>query len=123
MMIKKLLLTICLILLFPILSFAGSVDLGWDANTESDLAGYKIYKGESSGNYGEVFDVGNVITYRMSNLVAGIIFYFAAVAYDTEGLESGYSNEVVYYPLDVMNLTGEVVDDSSPDTVNNLRGE
>ena len=70
--------------------------LEWDANTEPDLAGYKLYCGAASGSYDTVIDVGNSTTYTLTDLPAGRTYYIAATAYNTAGLESGYSNEVVF---------------------------
>ncbi len=72
------------------------VTLAWDPNSESDLAGYKIYYGTASGNYQWNTDVGNVTIYTQSSLNIGVTYYFAATAYNTQGLESGFSNEVLY---------------------------
>ena len=69
-----------------------SVKLVWDANIESDLAGYKLYKGNESGVYNDVTDVGNVTQYTVD--VPDGTWYFALSAYDTSDNESGYSNEV-----------------------------
>jgi fibronectin type 3 domain-containing protein len=77
-------------------ALAADVSLAWDPNTESDLAGYRIYRGMSSGNYDKVVDVGNVTTWTDTTLEVGQTYYFAATAYDTEGLESTFSNEVSY---------------------------
>jgi hypothetical protein len=46
-----------------------------------------------SGNYTEVKDVGNVITYKVEGLQPGT-YYFAVTAYENSRNESGYSNEV-----------------------------
>src|SRR6266508_4056476 len=46
--------------LAPALSSAAQVTLAWDANTDPDLAGYKLYYGNSSGSYQFSVDVGNV---------------------------------------------------------------
>ncbi|MEW6186572.1 MAG: fibronectin type III domain-containing protein [Thermodesulfobacteriota bacterium] len=74
----------------------GEVSLAWDPNSEPDLAGYVIYYGTASQNYQTNIDVGNVTTYTVPGLQTGITYYLAATAYNTQGLESGYSNEVVY---------------------------
>lgn len=69
------------------------VNLGWDANAESDLAGYKIYRGVTTGVYDGVFDAGNVITYPL--VLSDGTHYLAVTAYDTSGNESDYSAELV----------------------------
>lgn len=78
---------------------AAEVDLAWNPNTESDLAGYKVYYGPTTGNYDNVNDVGDVgseTTYTIKDLVEGQTYYIAVTAYDTSNNESGYSVEVVY---------------------------
>jgi hypothetical protein len=72
------------------------VTLTWDPNSEPDLAGYKLYYGDSSGNYTNVIDVGNEIVCTVNDLLPGETYYFTATAYNTQGFESDYSNEVVY---------------------------
>ena len=78
----------------------GSATLSWAApatNTDgtalTDLAGYKVYYGTSSGNYTTVVNIGNVLSYTVNNLASGHTYYFAVTAYDSTGLESGYSAE------------------------------
>lgn len=66
----------------------------WDPNSESDLAGYKFYWGTSSRQYTQIKDVGNYTTTEVTGFTSGI-WYFAVTAYNTSGLESSYSNEVV----------------------------
>ncbi len=73
---------------------AENVALSWDANTEADLAGYKIHYGTASRNYTAVVDVGRVTTCTVPNLAAGQTYYFAATAYNASGASSGYSSEV-----------------------------
>ncbi|MFQ5772123.1 MAG: fibronectin type III domain-containing protein [bacterium] len=82
-----------------LISVSGTtVTVSWDANTESDLAGYKIYYGLFSRNdpafdgYQFVVDVGNV-TSRDLQIQPGK-WYFAVTAYDTAGNESLFSEEV-----------------------------
>ncbi len=82
-------------------ALAGSATISWNANTESDLSGYKIYYGTSprsgacpTGNYPNVIDVGNVTTYTFNNLTDGSTYYFSVTAYDTSNNESTCSAEV-----------------------------
>ena len=91
-----------LILLFFILSLlvsaahAGEVTVAWDPNPEPDVAGYKIYYGTSPGSYSSFVNAGNITSMVISGLTAGATYYFAAVAYDGSGNESGLSNEITY---------------------------
>lgn len=68
--------------------------LSWAPNTDSDLAGYKVYMGTTSGLYGTPVDVGNVTTYTAGNLTAGTTYYFSVTAYDQSRNESLHSGEV-----------------------------
>ena len=72
------------------------VTLAWDANSEPNIAGYKVYYGTASRVYNWYFDVGKVTTYSVTGLTDGSTYYFAATAYDTSGVESTYSSEVSY---------------------------
>ncbi len=73
--------------------YGASASLSWDANSESDLSGYKVYFGSASGSYGTPVDVGNATTHTLSGLSDGT-YYFAVTAYDSSGNESGFSTEV-----------------------------
>jgi hypothetical protein len=75
-------------------ALAGQVSLAWDPCTESDVAGYRIYYGVTSGSYSVNIDVHNVTAYTVTGLNAEQTYYFAATVYDSAGNESGYSNEV-----------------------------
>ena len=85
------------LLVFPLHEgHCAQVTLAWDPDSVSDLAGYKIYYGTASGNYQWNVDAGNVTTYTLSDLTIGATYYAAATAYTTSGLESTYSNEVMF---------------------------
>ncbi len=75
---------------------ASDVTLAWDANTEPDHAGYKLYYGTSSGIYTAQIDTGNVTTFTVPDLNNNPTYYFAATAYDEAGNESAYSEEISY---------------------------
>jgi len=70
--------------------------LAWDANTEPGITGYKIYWGPSSGNYTSSKDAGNNTSATITGLDEGKTYYFAATAYNGDGVESGYSSQVSY---------------------------
>lgn len=74
-----------------------ALDIEWDANTEADLAGYKVYHGSSSGNYTFVVDVGNQTSYTIVDLPNNQENYIVVTAYDTSGNEGDYSNEITSY--------------------------
>lgn len=78
---------------------AGSAVLTWDANTESDLAGYKLYYDTSSHagtcptGYAQsvpVTDDANT-GYWFDNLTPGQTYYFQVTALDTSDNESDCS--------------------------------
>lgn len=81
--------------------------VSWDANTESDLSGYKIYHGTSSGSYDDALDVGNKTSFIINNLVIGTTYFFAVTAYDFSGNESNFSEEVNFTPTDSTDYTPE----------------
>ena len=88
---------------------ATSVDLAWDANTEPDLAGYKIYWGTATRDYSNNVDVGNVTAYTLTGLTEGVTYYLAATAYDSEDPpnESDFSQELTHTPVFVQPDQGQ----------------
>jgi hypothetical protein len=79
--------------LFPAPGIATSLQVNWNANTDADLAGYKVYSGTQSGTYGSPVDVHNVTSYQIDNITSGSTYYVAVSAYDTSGNESTRSTE------------------------------
>ena len=78
---------------------ASNVTFTWDSNSESDLAGYRLYQSQTSGVY--TFGDGN----QVATILAGIetvqiidipdgVYFWVLTAYDADGNESGPSNEV-----------------------------
>jgi hypothetical protein len=72
------------------------VSLGWSPNSEPDIGGYVIYYGLSSRNYTFNKDVGNNTSGTITGLKVGQSYYIALKAYNTSGLYSDYSVELVY---------------------------
>lgn len=75
--------------------YPSQVIMEWDPNSEATLAGYKAYYGTQSRNYTVSRDVGNQTSYVITGLTAGTKYFFAVTAYDVDGYESDYSEEVV----------------------------
>jgi hypothetical protein len=73
---------------------ASTATLNWGTNTETDLAGYKIYIGTQSGVYGAPIVLGKVNTYQATKLAIGTTYFFSITAYDSAGNESTHSAEV-----------------------------
>lgn len=76
---------------------AADATFTWTANTEANLAGYRVYYGLSTGVYSDHVEVAKTeTTVTVIGLVAGQTYYFAATAFDTDNFESDYSTEVVW---------------------------
>jgi hypothetical protein len=93
-----------LLLLAPIQGFSLnlptlSVTLAWDGSPGSDgIAGYRIHYGTSSRSYSGSISVENATLGSVSGLQIGLTYYFAVTAYDVNGYESEFSEEVTYTP-------------------------
>jgi hypothetical protein len=76
-----------------------SVQLAWNANPEPDIAGYRIHIGTSSGVFTDELDVGKATSNVVSNLAPSTTYYFAVQAYNTSGISSNLSGEVIYITM------------------------
>ncbi len=90
--------TVFLVLAFTGLAAAQSATLAWNANGESDLAGYRVEYGTVSGSPSTTVDVGNVTQRQFNGLQAGVTYYFRVKAYNTANQESAPSVEVSHTP-------------------------
>ena len=70
-----------------------TVTVTWD-NLSAE--GYKVFWDTDSGvPYVSSFNVGNVTTYTIPNLTLGQTYYVTITAYDDEGNETDYADEVI----------------------------
>jgi hypothetical protein len=70
--------------------------LVWDANTETNLAGYNVYYSQTNGAITQV-DVGLNTSFSLSGLaVSPTPYVFYVTAYNTDGIESDPSDSVTY---------------------------
>ena len=65
-----------------------SVALGWEANTEADLAGYRIYRSVGDGAWQKLADGNTVPSYSDMAVEAGKTYRYAISAVDKAGNES-----------------------------------
>ena len=99
MMITRIILS--LLILIPIKAIAGNVSLAWDPSPSDGVTGYRVHVGLQSGSYSTQFTIPNQTTYTVTDLAPGGPYYFAVTAFDANGNESGYSNEVFTTVSDV----------------------
>jgi glucuronoarabinoxylan endo-1,4-beta-xylanase len=79
-----------------------TVALDWDDNTDMDLAGYNIYRSETSGSgyvklNASLQTLSSYTDFSAENFTP---YYYVVTAVDTNTNESGYSNEVQAMPND-----------------------
>jgi len=75
---------------------ARSLTFSWNASASPSVTRYNVYYGTTSGSYTNKISVGNVTNATISNLCAGVTYYFTATAVDTNANESGFSNEASF---------------------------
>jgi hypothetical protein len=80
-------------------SLDGQVDLSWDANTETDLAGYNVYQSTDNVTFTKVnTSLITTTSYSVTGLTNGTTYYFTVSAVDTSGNESAQSTSVSATP-------------------------
>ena len=95
---------------------SANVTLAWDPNPESNISGYMLSYGATSGQYTSTIDVGATTTFLFTPPDPTRQYFLAVRAYNTAGLLSPYSNEVsttpdvqpLPLPLTVTNLTANL---------------
>jgi hypothetical protein len=105
---NKVMLVILGMLSFGVPALAQTVDLEWDSNMDSNLAGYRLYYqagspqppflGVEASQGASPIDVGPDNFLGVDLPDDGRIYYFAVTAYDESGYESAYSNVVANRP-------------------------
>lgn len=99
-----------------------SITLNWSPNTaNNNITKYKVYVGNSSGNYNvpgyNGKDVGLATTETLAGLNANTLYYVSVTAVDGTIGESGYSYEIITNTLDT---TKPVTTFTMPTTANSL---
>ena len=93
--LRRILLALCLLMLGQVgQAAAGDVRLAWDASPDASLAGYVLLYGTSSRVYTTSVTLpASATDHEVIGLPSGT-YYFAVRAFDVNGAQSGYSNEV-----------------------------
>ena len=73
---------------------AGSIELTWQQNTESDLAGYIVYRAVGNGAFERLAQVAEIPSYSDHAVEAGKTYRYAVSAIDRANNESGRSEAV-----------------------------
>lgn len=87
--------TVAMLIALVTSAWCAEITLQWDANTESDLAGYNVWYTDDTEpkKYQETVSP-DLTEYTVTNLRSGTEYSFHLTAFDTEALESADSNTV-----------------------------
>lgn len=83
---------------------ARPITLAWNPGPAPDVVGYILYQGSTSGEYTSSTNVGNQTMAVVTDLRVGIPRFFAVTAFDRNGYESDFSNEINYTPSEADRL-------------------
>ena len=78
--------------------------LYWYVKPDTNVLGYDVYYGASSGDYTNSIQTGPNLVATITNLVEGTTYYFALAPYDNTGVEGVLSDERSY-TVPVLDLT------------------
>ena len=70
--------------------------MAWDASEDTNVTGYAVYSGATSGHYTARIDAGTNTMAVVSNLNCWATYYFVVTAYNAAGTESLPSHEVFF---------------------------
>jgi large repetitive protein len=76
---------------------ASALDIAWNANPESNVSGYKLKYGTTSGVYPNVVSIGTTPAASVSGLNEGSTYYFVVTAVNELGLESTPSAVISHF--------------------------
>jgi len=105
--VRSILILAAVLICFANWSYADghNATLSWNSLGSPAVAGYNVYFGTTAGQYPYKINVGSATTFTVSNLTAGITYYFAATSIDTNGVESTFSSPVSYLVPGVVTMS------------------
>jgi hypothetical protein len=87
-------------LLLSSTAYSTQATFTWNANSESDLSGYKLYQSDVSGKYIKgnylttIYAPSTTCTINVPELSLHKMIYWVLTAFDVAGNESSFSSEV-----------------------------
>jgi fibronectin type 3 domain-containing protein len=89
-------------------AYGQSINLAWDASSDSNVTGYNVYRSEQSGVFSSTPLNGTTVlttaAFNDSTVQSGTTYYYVVTAVSTTGVESGDSNQVqATLPVTVIN--------------------
>ena len=87
-MIKRIFFGLVCFLALRVTAEAAYVTLAWDADPNTDVAGYVVSYGTQENVYTSRMDVGRANLAVVTNLTAGTRYYFTVHAYASDGMRS-----------------------------------
>ncbi|HOT98412.1 MAG TPA: Ig-like domain-containing protein [bacterium] len=85
---------VMLLTLIHTIIWAADARLKWQANSDGDLAGYRIHYGTAANALTQAFDAGNVTACTVTGLETGQLYYFALAAYDKANNTSALTDAI-----------------------------
>ena len=116
-----LLCTVATAVFLPASANAAFVQLEWDANSETALAGYRVHWGEQPNSLSNSRNVGTRTYATIAGLTPGKTYYFVVSAYSVTGSQSEQSNTVfqTFAKLPPNDSDGDgIIDSLDPDDDN-----
>lgn len=92
---------------------SGSVTVAWNANTETNLSGYRVVYGTSSTKLDQSVVVGSVTTAVINGLETGMTYYCAVQAFNTSSLYSDLSPTISFVVPEVLQPVIAVTQEST----------
>lgn len=72
----------------------GSIELAWEQNSEPDLAGYRVYRAEGTGEFARIGEIRTAPNYSDRPVRSGVRYRYAVSSVDKAGNESAQSQTV-----------------------------
>jgi len=79
----------------------GGLNLGWNANPESNIAGYSIYYGTNSFTYTNKVNAGNQTNFLLRGLNSDTLYFLNLTAVNSNGIESDFTTELFAVPSEL----------------------